>query len=1081
MKSFISSLLISCSLLPFDVFAGDEAQEESSLYSSTPARRIQETMSQMVGDDGQSLTTSANSVEIHPSSEASRNDAKDKLAAARVHFLAGEYDHAVELYGPFLLTPSPELTNEDFRNMHVCAKQITLHAAEGPQKEFLAHYNFLTHLKKARRYMESRQYQLALSAYQSALAVPGIDPNSAQYQQIQTGTSRLTKELSKASSSTSISPTSSETQDANTSLFYPGVSSTLNKAIADFLRSPKKGFSSLTTAFQQEDPKILRELLQNPKRSNIRNHTLMSGMALLFGFQGQESDSKTASEYFKEAYFKKSDSNIEGIYMVAALYQCLKRETLALEWFLKAADLGHAESMYRAARLLLDVRSSKMKETERNAKKALELLQRTAVLNHIKAIRRTAYLIEMGLDRKPGKEQRALDYYLKGANLGDARCMSNAGNFYRYGRGVNRNLDIALTFYRKANAANKSKNNKYNLELDQISLFNAGAVLEIDCEGHPSNKRAALDCFLQSAHQLQHIPSMEAAAELLYAGFEGMAPDKRLALMLYVAAAELGQPSERLEEILREFPQEFPQVSVISPENNKRQHNDDGASSSGHSPAPKSIAQLHHDAGVASLSSKYTAYLTLYKALVETQDRSPHLEAWIDTLTHLAQDLTRGGDREKQREVLEQLVIHWQPNYASFLPKGKSRVSYLTQLIELYWSQQQEQTKKATSKNAQKKAAADQKEMSKTIVSLCLSVLGHIPTDKIPNNFPQDIVPTLTEAIMQLGYYKEAQLFVTSLKTSKGTSKSGWAKITQASLNKLTKEKKQPKDHKLGEFLKTLTREGAPSQAPSSEKKSKLSDPSASSAPLVTELTSTSHVHPDEPRASSRKKKSTPALGKAKSRNETSKLAGAEASSSTDATSTPSNPSPSASNSDYDSDASSSGSRKGSLKERKAEENHKRSLQRSLTVKNVLAADPATLTIPTDPRSLKRESSSNRLIRTLSEILRGKQTSSPSISAHPVIVYDNKLSAPINDLRSPDNQSPYAKRFRVLYESIEEDACEGRGDPKPLVNPGPEYENYANLWSRRINKKDRLIYNVNFKAGHKPVVTILQIEGHYND
>lgn len=68
-----------------------------------------------------------------------------------------------------------------------------------------------------------------------------------------------------------------------------------------------------------------------------------------------------------------------------------------------------------------------------------------------------------------------------------------------------------------------------------------------------------------------------------------------------------------------------------------------------------------------------------------------------------------------------------------------------------------------------------------------------------------------------------------------------------------------------------------------------------------------------------------------------------------------------------------------------------------------------------------------------------------------------------------ENLDSYLSKIIELLESIKKDPFKGLGKPEPLK------EYYPKSWSRRINKKDRLIYKV-----EKDKVFIISIIGHYD-
>lgn len=61
------------------------------------------------------------------------------------------------------------------------------------------------------------------------------------------------------------------------------------------------------------------------------------------------------------------------------------------------------------------------------------------------------------------------------------------------------------------------------------------------------------------------------------------------------------------------------------------------------------------------------------------------------------------------------------------------------------------------------------------------------------------------------------------------------------------------------------------------------------------------------------------------------------------------------------------------------------------------------------------------------------------------------------------------KKITQLLKSLIESPFAGIGKPEPLKH------NYAGLWSRRINREHRLIYEI-----AEDSITILSLKGHYN-
>ncbi len=81
-----------------------------------------------------------------------------------------------------------------------------------------------------------------------------------------------------------------------------------------------------------------------------------------------------------------------------------------------------------------------------------------------------------------------------------------------------------------------------------------------------------------------------------------------------------------------------------------------------------------------------------------------------------------------------------------------------------------------------------------------------------------------------------------------------------------------------------------------------------------------------------------------------------------------------------------------------------------------------------------------------------------------------KLRDKIEGTNSPDLCEQYFVKMILLIEDIKKDPFRGLGKPEHLKHEVPP------CWSRRINKKDRLVYRVK-----RNQIEIISILGHYND
>lgn len=81
-----------------------------------------------------------------------------------------------------------------------------------------------------------------------------------------------------------------------------------------------------------------------------------------------------------------------------------------------------------------------------------------------------------------------------------------------------------------------------------------------------------------------------------------------------------------------------------------------------------------------------------------------------------------------------------------------------------------------------------------------------------------------------------------------------------------------------------------------------------------------------------------------------------------------------------------------------------------------------------------------------------------------------KAQKQILDFKKSDPQS-FIKVSAFLKE-LALRPTSGTGNPKPLRG------NYSSYWSRRINKKDRLVYRI---EGEEIMVFVISAKGHYDD
>jgi toxin YoeB len=88
-----------------------------------------------------------------------------------------------------------------------------------------------------------------------------------------------------------------------------------------------------------------------------------------------------------------------------------------------------------------------------------------------------------------------------------------------------------------------------------------------------------------------------------------------------------------------------------------------------------------------------------------------------------------------------------------------------------------------------------------------------------------------------------------------------------------------------------------------------------------------------------------------------------------------------------------------------------------------------------------------------------------------VIIFENRADKDIKAIIKSGNKGSIDKLLQIL-EELEETPKEGVGNPEELKG------NLLGFWSRRINKKDRLIYKI---EEEEITVIVVSALGHYGD
>ncbi len=88
-----------------------------------------------------------------------------------------------------------------------------------------------------------------------------------------------------------------------------------------------------------------------------------------------------------------------------------------------------------------------------------------------------------------------------------------------------------------------------------------------------------------------------------------------------------------------------------------------------------------------------------------------------------------------------------------------------------------------------------------------------------------------------------------------------------------------------------------------------------------------------------------------------------------------------------------------------------------------------------------------------------------------IISYTDKAKKDFKRHKKSGNKAT-EKKIKKILEELKTHPTTGTGKPEKLKH------NLSGYWSRRINKKDRMIYSID---GHKVVVTVVSAMGHYTD
>lgn len=124
-----------------------------------------------------------------------------------------------------------------------------------------------------------------------------------------------------------------------------------------------------------------------------------------------------------------------------------RNEKKAFRWYLAAAEQGSAEAQTQAGRCYLDG-----KGVAKDGQKAIEWLRKAAAQGNGEACYGLAHCYEYGYEYGYAVEldyKEAMRYYRIAAKGGYLDAYFGIGKLYQFGKGVNKDLDAALSWYER--------------------------------------------------------------------------------------------------------------------------------------------------------------------------------------------------------------------------------------------------------------------------------------------------------------------------------------------------------------------------------------------------------------------------------------------------------------------------------------------------------------------------------------------------------------------------------------------------------------------------------------------------------
>jgi uncharacterized protein len=252
---------------------------------------------------------------------------------------------------------------------------------------------------------------------------------------------------------------------------------------------------------------------------------------------------------------KEADQNdpvsihIIGTYYYYGLF--VQRYVLtAVEWFLKSASLGYSDSQY-----MLGMIHESSAEDEKAIESAIQYYEEAAKQQHpyaqyalgvyylsekiwpkaIKYLEQAAnqkyslamYTLAMYYHEHEQKQpQKAFNWFLEASNHGHEPSKYYTGLYYQHGRGVTKNIELAIKYYQEA-AMKNDKNAQYHLAM-------------IKFQDKDKNYHEIYDLLIKAANQ--NHPNAQYNLAVMFHKGDGVIENLQKAFEWYEKAAEAGMP-----------------------------------------------------------------------------------------------------------------------------------------------------------------------------------------------------------------------------------------------------------------------------------------------------------------------------------------------------------------------------------------------------------------------------------------------------------------------------------------------------------------------------------------------------------